>query len=65
MKHSLDLIEAFKPKFFKEGDQFCFVYGEMPNDCIVGFGETAYTALMDFQNNFYNYKAKNPNSLKS
>ena len=57
IKGCLDLIESLKPKFFKEGNQFCFMYGEMPNDCIVGFGDTAHDAMLDFHKNFYSYKA--------
>ena len=57
-KQHLQLIEALKPKFSKDGNQFCFLYGELPNDCVVGFGDTAAKAAADFYNNFHNEKAK-------
>lgn len=57
-KAELELVKTLGAKFLKEGDQFCWLYGEMPNDCIVGFGKTAYEATRDFWMNFHNEKAK-------
>jgi hypothetical protein len=57
VKSQLDLIAALKPKFSMDGNQFCFLYGEMPNDCVVGFGETPAKAMENFWNSFYNSKA--------
>lgn len=53
----LQIIEALKPKLTKDGNQFCFLYGELPNDCVVGFGDTASAAMDDFCNNFWMEKA--------
>jgi len=53
----LQVISHLKPSFLKEGNQFCFLYGELPNNCIIGFGDTAYDAMNDFCKNFYWYKA--------
>lgn len=41
------------------------MYGEMPNNCIVGFGDTAHAAMLDFSKNFYTEKAKEPPLKKS
>lgn len=56
----LSIITALKPAFSKDGNQWCFLYGEQPNNCIVGFGDTPINAMDDFINNFYNEKAVAP-----
>lgn len=53
----LEIISALKPTFMLDGNMYCFTYGELPNDCIQGFGETPVSAMEDFVNNFYNQKA--------
>jgi hypothetical protein len=54
---SFQLVAMLKPKLTMDGNMFCFIYGELPNDCVVGFGETAAQAAYDFNTNWYNYKA--------
>lgn len=54
----LNLINALKPIFSKDGNMYCYLYGELPNDCIIGFGETAALAMYDFYHNFYNEKVQ-------
>jgi len=56
-RSELQIIEMLKPEFSKDGNQYCYLYGTLPNDCIVGFGDTAYLAMADFCKNFYNSKA--------
>lgn len=56
-KRALQLIEMLKPELSKDGNQFCFIYGKMPNDCVVGFGDTVGQAMYDFNKNFWNYNA--------
>lgn len=56
-KRALQLIELLNPVLSKEGNQFCFLYGKLPNDCVIGFGDTAGQAMYDFCNNFWNNKA--------
>lgn len=53
----LDVIAKLQPTFSKDGNQFCYLYGELPNDCVVGFGDTAYLAMRDFVKNFQTQKA--------
>lgn len=55
---SLQIIGQLKPTLSKDGNQFCFLLGEAPNDCCVGFGDTVAKAMQDFCYNFFNYKAK-------
>jgi len=56
-KRALQLIELLKPELSKDGNQFCFIYGRLPNDCVVGFGDTVGQAMYDFCKNFWNNKA--------
>lgn len=53
----LKIIKNLNPKFTKDGNKYCFLYGELPNNCVIGFGDTAYEAMNDFCNNFYTRKA--------
>ncbi len=55
-KRELELIQILQPQFSQDGNQYCYLYGEMPNDYIAGFGDTAILAARDFFNNFYNQK---------
>lgn len=57
LEKRLSIISALKPTFSKDGNQWCYLYGELPNDCIVGFGDTPHDAMNDFVMNFYNQKA--------
>jgi hypothetical protein len=57
LEKELTLIKALSPEFTKDGNQYCFLYGNLPNDCIVGFGTTPYMAMVDFNKNFYNQNA--------
>lgn len=56
-RRELQLIEMLKPEFSQDGNQYCYLYGTLPNDCVVGFGDTAYLAMTDFCKNFYSQKA--------
>jgi hypothetical protein len=53
----LDLVTKLGAKFSKDGNQYCWLYGELPNDCVVGFGDTPAKAMANFFNNFINEKA--------
>jgi|JI9StandDraft_1071089.scaffolds.fasta_scaffold442294_2 hypothetical protein len=57
LERRLSIIKALNPKFGKDGNQWSYLYGELPNDCIVGFGDTPHDAMDDFVKNFYNQKA--------
>lgn len=56
-QRDLQIISALKPEFSKDGNTWCYLYGVLPNDCIVGFGETPREAMFDFVRNFDNQKA--------
>jgi len=53
----LSVLKALNPTFGKDGNQWSYLYGELPNDCIVGFGDTPYLAMVDFVHNFQSQKA--------
>jgi hypothetical protein len=51
------IIGSLKPKFGKDGNQFYYIIGELPEpSCVVGFGETPYNAMIDFCRCFKNVK---------
>lgn len=56
-RRSLQIIEMLKPVLSKDGNKFCFLYGQLPNDCVVGFGDTVFLAMQDFCNSFFSSKA--------
>ena len=53
----LQMIEMLKPSFALDGNMYCYTYGELPNDCVQGFGETPYAAMENFYKNFTQQKA--------
>jgi hypothetical protein len=46
------LVEMLKPSIYKDGDQWCVLYGEDLQDGVAGFGETPYKAVLDFNRNW-------------
>jgi hypothetical protein len=57
-KRIFELVVILKPTFSRDGNMFCFLYGENLQEGIAGFGETPYKAAEDFVNNFNNEKCK-------
>jgi hypothetical protein len=57
LERNLSVIKNLNPVFSKDGNMWCYLYGELPNNCIVGFGATPYEAATDFATNFFNQKA--------
>ena len=54
---NLQIIEKLNPKFSKDGNQFCFLYGENLQEGIAGFGSTVFEAVNDFCKSYYQTKA--------
>lgn len=44
----MNLFSILKPKLFKDGNQFCVLYGEDLQSGIAGFGSTPRLAIYDF-----------------
>lgn len=59
------LVANLKPDFSLDGNMYCFLYGTLPNDCIVGYGETPAKAMANFYNNFMTEKAAPIKSLNN
>lgn len=59
-ERELQVIKALNPSLIKEGNQWCFILGEMPINFLAGFGDTPAKAMTDFVNNFYNETIKIP-----
>ena len=57
LEKNLSIIKSLNPVLKQEGNQWCYAYGELPNDCILGFGDTPYEAMLDFCQNFFNQKS--------
>jgi hypothetical protein len=51
-KRTLTLLSVLNPKLSKDGNMWCFLYGENLQEGVAGFGETPYTAMIDFDRNF-------------
>ena len=48
-KKYLQFIYYLKPKFGKDGNEFYYILGNIQDkDCIIGFGETPYKAMINF-----------------
>lgn len=50
-------LTALNPNFSKDGNQFCYLYGENLQVGIAGFGNTVYEAMVSFCNAFWTQKA--------
>ena len=58
LERGLSILKALNPTFSRKGNQWMYLYGKLPNDCIVGFGNTPHDAMSDFANNFFTAQAK-------
>jgi len=47
-----------KPSISIDGNKWCALYGENLQDGVAGFGDTPESAARDFDNSWYNMKAK-------
>ena len=52
-KMLLPIIQAFKPDILKDGDQWCCIYGENPQEGIVGYGVNPMNAVYNFYLSLY------------
>ena len=49
-------ISALGAKLSKKGNQWCFLWGENPQEGVAGFGDTIRDAALDFYKNVCNEK---------
>lgn len=43
-----NLFVMLKPALYKDGNQWCCLYGENIQEGIVGFGDTPYKSILDW-----------------
>jgi len=60
----LKMIGLLKPKFYQDGDMFCFLYGGNIQDGISGFGKTPAEAACNFYDEFYERKPTEPQPIR-
>lgn len=53
-----ECISSLGIKPFKDGNQWCFLYGNNIQDGICGFGRTVFDAAWDFYTNIKTEKAR-------
>jgi len=51
-KMILQIIGLLKPKFYKDGNAWCFRFGSDIVSGVCGFGDTPYQAAKEFCENF-------------
>ena len=51
-KQEYALISSLGLKPYRDGDQWCFLYGDNIQEGVCGFGDTPYKAMLDFNKNF-------------
>ena len=53
----LQTVSLLKPRFYFEGNQYCFELGDSPKS-VCGYGDTVIDAARDFHHNVFNEKIK-------
>ena len=60
-----ECISALGIKPFKDGNQWCFLYGNNIQDGICGFGKTIFKAALDFYTNIKTEEARKEKSYET
>ena len=60
----LQMFSMLKPKLVQDGNQWCVLYGADLQSGIAGFGDTPYTAIIDW-NGAFQRKAERPPKSKN
>ena len=64
-KRELQIIKYLHPLLLKDGNQWCYVTGNLPEkNCIVGFGDTPEKAMREYCSYFSNIKVNTKESTK-
>jgi hypothetical protein len=59
-----NLFKILKPTVSIDGNQYCVLLGKNPMEGVVGFGDTLYEAILDFNKSFHlpiEYQKEVPN----
>lgn len=66
-REEYNLFTMIKPKLYKDGDRWCCLYGNNQMEGIVGFGETPFKAILEWNSAWHkghmapiNSKTPNP-----
>lgn len=60
LKERLLVITMLKPRFGKDGNQYFYILGSLPEpECIAGFGDTPELAMIAFHNEWKGTKTPN------
>ena len=54
----LCMFALLKPKLYRDGDQWCVLYGENIQEGVVGFGDTPYSAISDWNGDWHRNSTK-------
>ena len=52
-----EVFQMLSPRIEKDGNQWCVIWGQMPENYIAGFGDTLYQAVASFYSEYCNSKA--------
>jgi len=52
-REEYNLFATIKPKLYKDGNAWCCLYGENQQEGIVGFGDTPWGAIMDWNKGWH------------
>lgn len=52
-REDFNLFSILKPKIFKDGNQWCVLYGDNIQEGIAGFGETPHEAILNWNKEWY------------
>lgn len=55
-EEALMIIQRLGAKIFKDGNQYCCLYGDTIQDGICGFGDSPMLAAIEFRKEFFNEK---------
>jgi hypothetical protein len=53
MTQEVTLFSLLKPKIYRDGNQWCVLYGENLQEGVAGFGDTPYKAAMNWESQWH------------
>lgn len=56
---------VYRPQLGLDGNMYCALYGSDLMNGVAGFGETAESAMRDFDKNWYRMKAPQPAAIEA
>lgn len=63
-ENHLCLVAKLGLKPYKDGNQWCILWGDNIQEGICGFGDTVNAAISDFNTNFYNERIEVKSSVE-